>query len=127
MGRTSGLTLGGRRLEVTCEGGLMVSRYLILLFAAMTGWAQTPIAPLSFRQESPGPTPATQTNPQLTVEMRGDIQMARKMFREAVETYSAADQNSPIIANKIGIAYHQMLELELAKRNYERAAKLDPK
>ncbi len=53
--------------------------------------------------------------------------MARKMFREAVETYSAADQNSPIIANKIGIAYHQMLELELAKRNYERAAKLDPK
>jgi tetratricopeptide (TPR) repeat protein len=59
--------------------------------------------------------------------MRGDIQMARKMFRDAVESYSAADTRSPIIVNKIGIAYHQMLELELARKQYERALKLDPK
>ena len=53
--------------------------------------------------------------------------MARKMFREAVEIYSTAGSNSPVIANKIGIAYHQMMEMELARRNYERAVKLDPK
>ena len=58
--------------------------------------------------------------------MRGDILMARKMFREAVETYSSGDPDLGCIANKIGIAYHQMMELELARRNYERAIKLDP-
>ena len=31
------------------------------------------------------------------------------------------------MANKIGIAFHQMLQLQLAKKNYERAVKLDPK
>ena len=59
--------------------------------------------------------------------MRGDILMARKMYREAVEVYSTAGSDSAIIANKIGIAYHQMMELDLARRNYERAVKLDPK
>ena len=60
-------------------------------------------------------------------EMRGDILMARKMYREAVDAYIEAPQNSPVILNKIGIAYHQMLELDLAKKYYERAIKLDPK
>jgi tetratricopeptide (TPR) repeat protein len=59
--------------------------------------------------------------------MRGDILMARKMFREAVEIYSTGDTESAVIANKIGIAYHQMMELEFARRNYERATKLDPR
>ena len=53
--------------------------------------------------------------------------MARKMFREAVETYSTGETESAVIANKIGIAYHQMMELEFARRNYERATKLDPR
>ena len=57
-------------------------------------------------------------------EMRGDIYMARKMYREAAEAYAQASMNA-IIANKIGIAYHQMLELDAAKRQYERAIKLD--
>ena len=64
---------------------------------------------------------------QLTPEMRGDILMARKMYREAIEAYTTADPNSPVIANKIGIAYHQMMDLDLARKQYERAIKLDPK
>src|ERR1700734_2969581 len=34
--------------------------------------------------------------------------------------------DSAVIANKIGIAYHQMLDLENARKNYERAVKLRP-
>jgi len=47
--------------------------------------------------------------------------MARKMYREAIETYSEGPKDSPILANKIGIGYHQLLSLDLAKRNYDRA------
>src|SRR5579875_2383575 len=67
------------------------------------------------------------STPQLTPELRGDIYMARKMYREAIDMYRRGPENSPVIANKIGIAFHQMLLLDLAKKNYERAIKLDPK
>ena len=64
--------------------------------------------------------------PNLTPEMRGDILMARKMYREAVEVYGEGPANSPVLANKIGIGYHQMLSLDLARKNYERAIRLKP-
>lgn len=53
--------------------------------------------------------------------------MARKMYREAIDVYRAGPPNSAILANKIGIAFHQLLQFDLAKKNYERAVKLDPK
>jgi tetratricopeptide (TPR) repeat protein len=53
--------------------------------------------------------------------------MARKMYREAIDMYRECSPSSPVIANKIGIAFHQLLQLDLAKKNYERAIKLDPK
>src|SRR5437867_2122021 len=67
-----------------------------------------------------------QNNPQLTAEQRADILMARKMYREAVDVYKQAPLDSAIIWNKIGIAYHQMLHIDEAKRNYEKALKLNP-
>jgi tetratricopeptide (TPR) repeat protein len=70
--------------------------------------------------------PKAKPAPALTPEMRGDILMARKMFREAVDAYAEGDLDSPVIANKIGIAYHQMLLMDLAKRYYERAIRLKP-
>jgi len=63
----------------------------------------------------------------LSPETRGDIYMARKMYREAIDTYREGPKDSPVLANKIGIAYHQMMELDSARRQYERAMKLDPK
>jgi len=65
--------------------------------------------------------------PVLTAEQRGDIFMARKMYREAAEVYRDGASRSPILANKLGIAYHQMASLTQARRQYEQAAKLDPK
>ena len=53
--------------------------------------------------------------------------MARKMYREAAETYKEGAVDTAIIQNKIGIAYHQMMQVDIAKRYYERAIKLDPK
>jgi tetratricopeptide (TPR) repeat protein len=61
----------------------------------------------------------------LTPEKRADILMARKMYREAIETYKEEPQDSAIIWNKIGIAYHQMLQLNVAQKYYERSARLD--
>jgi tetratricopeptide (TPR) repeat protein len=62
----------------------------------------------------------------LDPERRADILMARKMYREAVEVYKEAPLDSAIIWNKIGIAYHQMLQLDLARKHYEKAIKMNP-
>ena len=77
-----------------------------------------------FRPDTPPPAaPARKLSP----EEMGDLYMARKMFREAVEAYREGPQNSAIIWDKIGIAYHQLGDLNAARKNYERAVKLDPK
>jgi tetratricopeptide (TPR) repeat protein len=107
----------------------MVSHSFGILFVAVVCWAQSQTSPLAYRQEN---IPAVPSNtgtarPPITPEMRGDIQMARKMYREAVESYSAADTRSAVILNKMGIAYHQMLELDLARRSYEKAVRADSK
>jgi tetratricopeptide (TPR) repeat protein len=65
--------------------------------------------------------------PKVTPETRGDIFMARKMYREAVEAYDEGPKNDAVLLNKTGIAYHQMLDLRDARRFYERAVKANPK
>jgi tetratricopeptide (TPR) repeat protein len=70
----------------------------------------------------PAPPPALNLPP----ERRGDILMARKMYREAIEGYKQAPQDSPVVLNKIGISYHQMTQLDLARKYYQRSIKLNP-
>jgi tetratricopeptide (TPR) repeat protein len=73
--------------------------------------------------------PTTATKPELPVltnEMRGDIYMARKMYREAIDMYQRAPADSAIVQNKIGISFHQMLQFGVARKYYERAIHLDP-
>jgi tetratricopeptide (TPR) repeat protein len=62
----------------------------------------------------------------LTPEMRGDIFMARKMYREAIDMYRQIEPPSPTVLNKIGIAFHEMLQFQLAKKYYELAIRRDP-
>lgn len=74
------------------------------------------------------PTPAERSD--LTPERRGDIYMARKMYREAVDAYREALDNQPRSAriyNKLGISFHHQLNFNEARRHYERASKLDEK
>jgi tetratricopeptide (TPR) repeat protein len=78
-----------------------------------------------FRAFSPNQNPSP--NPALTPELRGDIMMARKMYREAIEFYKPEAEKSAILANKTGIAYHQLQDLDNAEKYYKRAVKLNPK
>ncbi len=96
-----------------------------LLFVTAVAF-QTPTV-----QTANGLRPPTRTAPSdpskvLTPEMRGDIFVARKMYRDAIEMYREAPKDSAVIANKIGIAYHQLLELDTAAKWYQRSIKLNP-
>jgi tetratricopeptide (TPR) repeat protein len=116
----------------------MVPRSTVL--AAATLWllavplaAQTPPAD---PQTPPAPEPAA-----LTPEKRGDIYMARKMYREAIDVYQESlkgcqDQKKvalpdrpqcAVLWNKLGIAYHQLQQLDTARKHYERALKFNSK
>src|SRR3954471_19913835 len=66
-----------------------------------------------------------QEKPVLTLETRGDIYMARKMYREAIDTFREGAED-PVLFNKIGIAYHQMMQLDNARKSYEQALKAKP-
>lgn len=69
------------------------------------------------------PKPATP----VSYEMRGDIFMARKMYREAAEAYKQGPQDSAVVLNKTGIAYHQMLDLITAEKYYRLSVRANPK
>lgn len=66
---------------------------------------------------------ANAAKPALTAEMRGDIAMARKDYRQAVEIYKSIAPATHITYNKAGIAYHQLAEMDNAARYYARAVK----
>jgi len=106
-------------------------------FAALSSLsAQIPInspasAPIGFlnesKPESVAPVAMPSPKPVLSPEMRGDILMARKMYREAAEVYAEGSATSAVLANKTGIAYHQMLALDAARKHYSRSLKLNPR
>ena len=71
-------------------------------------------------------TPAqAEPRPEVTDEMRGDIFMARKMYREAADRYKTIKPQTATIHNKIGIAYQQLQQYSEAERSYKRASKAD--
>jgi len=71
--------------------------------------------------------PIPPANPALTPELRGDIMMARKMYREAIDFYKPEAEKNSVLANKTGIAYHQLQDLDNAEKYYRRAIKLNSK
>ena len=67
---------------------------------------------------------------EITAEKRGDIFVARKMYREAVDSYQQALREFPRDArlyNKLGISYHRQEMFGQARRSYEEASRLDAK
>ena len=61
---------------------------------------------------------------ELTPEKRGDIFVARKMYREAIDAFRLAKPMTPVVLNKIGIAYHQLNEIKVARQWYEKSIKM---
>lgn len=103
----------------------MVSRLLIgfawaVAFSACAWNASDQLQPPRAAQ----PPPDTSL---LSWETRGDIFMAHKRFSEAIDAYRKAPQNTAVIWNKTGIAYHQMTEINAARRCYEQAIKINPR
>jgi tetratricopeptide (TPR) repeat protein len=76
-------------------------------------------------QTPPTGNPAPSTSSPLTPEVRGDIMMARKMYRDALDYYKTGAETSAVLANKTGIAYHQLQDLVNARKYYEKAIKLN--
>jgi tetratricopeptide (TPR) repeat protein len=104
---------------------MMVSGLSFLFVTALA--LQNPPAQTANGFRAPAPNKTTSPDPSkvLTPEVRGDIFVARKMYREAIEIYQTGPKDSAVLANKLGIAYHQLLDLTDAKKNYERAIKLN--
>jgi tetratricopeptide (TPR) repeat protein len=98
---------------------------LAVSLIACAGLAQE--TKVAYESKPPAAAVPTTANPPLTPEHRGDILMARKMYREAIEFYLQAPQNSSVVWNKMGIAYHQMMQFDAAMKRYQRSHKLDPK
>lgn len=112
----------------------------LLLFLLSTGWGVLAENFVLSQQEPTRsqpelippevtPAPSAPVRRELTLEERGDLAMARKSFRDAVDYYQRAiRENSPHEAglwNKLGIAHQQALNYKEARKAYERAAKLD--
>ena len=74
-----------------------------------------------------------QANPaerQISGEELGDLYMARKQYREAVDQYRSLSEQNPrnaVYLNKLGIALHQQTALSAALKYYERAVKVNPR
>jgi tetratricopeptide (TPR) repeat protein len=118
----------------------MVSKSWLLaigLLAAQVVFAASPAAQVAQSTPPPSgflhasdtgltaPVPKN-TAPMLTPETRGDIFMAEKRFREAAEVYRENSKGSAVMLNKTGIAYHQMLQFNLAEKYYRLALRADP-
>jgi tetratricopeptide (TPR) repeat protein len=70
--------------------------------------------------------PVPEAPRRLTPEQRGDVLMARKLYRDAVDAYREAPPTA-ILLNKVGIAYHQLGDFAAARKQYEKAMKMDKK
>jgi tetratricopeptide (TPR) repeat protein len=69
------------------------------------------------------------TDPKV-LEQRADLYMVRKFYPEAIEVYERLVKLEPqnaVYQNKLGIAYHQMQNLNEAKRSYRNAIRLNPR
>ncbi len=104
---------------------MRTGRLVGFFFVSVAAFAQT--SPQAARADVKDSAPAVphQTAEPIAPEARGDIFMARKMYREAAETYLTIKPPTAVVFNKAGIAYHQMADLDTAKRYYERAVKLN--
>jgi len=63
----------------------------------------------------PSPRAVAEQNPAISDELRGDIMMARKMYLDAIDFYKTQANTNAVLANKTGIAYHQMGDLNSAR------------
>ncbi len=105
----------------------MIRRQRSVILAVLALFPAAGLLPAQSEQAAPEQVQSEKPKPEeLTPEKRADIYMARKMYREAIEQYKKLPQ-SAMILNKIGIAYHQLMDLRTAERYYKLAIKANSK
>src|ERR1022692_2727397 len=102
------------------------SMSLAACISAALGFAQTGTITPNSMVDGTRAAQVETPKPVLSAESRGDIFMARKMYREALETFGEGSPKDPVLHNKMGIANHQMMKLDAAKRCYEQSVRLKP-
>ena len=106
------------------QGFLMVLAVLVMFIPCLNA--------VDLPQAQPLPNNSFQANGssapafgQVSLEMRGDIYMARKSYEDAVDYYSRALRQTGVsnasIWNKMGIAFQEEANLRMARRAYQRA------
>lgn len=101
----------------------MVTTARVLQFAAVLLLASTGAA-----QEAPLLTVLPRAEQVRQLELRADLRMVQKRYLEAIDFYREAlllSPQNPELLNKTGIAYHQLMRLDDARKYYERATKAD--
>jgi tetratricopeptide (TPR) repeat protein len=63
----------------------------------------------------------------LAPETQGDLMMIHQRYLAAISAYQRGPHDSPVLWNKLGIAYQHMYALDFAKLQYEKALSLKPK
>jgi len=114
-----------RRFELLSSLTLTLLGFCLLTGAAEAQGSTAAMLPSGdSRFEQNGPSVSTL---QLSLEERADVYMARKMFREAIETYGKIEPMTAETLNKIGVAYQQQCDHMEAREYYELAIKADPR
>ena len=113
------------RLSLHLPGFAAAFLAAVCFCASLCGAPQAP--PASTSEDAQATAPPTAAA--LTLQQRGDLYMARKMFREAIDMYRTAMTGiqDHILHNKIGIAYQHMGNLNAAKKSYSQSLKLNSK
>ena len=87
-----------------------------------TALAET-LNPASSATDVAAPSETTST---LTPESEGDLLMVRRSYAAAIDAYQRDTQQSAVVTNKIGIAYHHMFALDQARKYYRLALAMKP-
>ena len=114
------------------KGAFMLFRPLAIAIAAglsaglVFGQTGNPMVDSSKTSASavPQADQSTDVKPQITPELRGDLFMVKKQYREAVEAFREGSLKDPVLWNKTGIAFHQMAQLDNALKSYQQAVRL---
>jgi tetratricopeptide (TPR) repeat protein len=100
---------------------------LVSMLSAQEPPKPGPVTPAA-ASASQSTTPSTALTPRELAEVRGAVQMARKMYSEAISTYvqlAAQEPHNAVLLNKIGVAYQQLGDSVRAGRYYKQATKAD--
>lgn len=127
----------------TLHSALIAAALATLPTGVATPQSQQPVTPPVTEQQAPSPAqdvtlttpqqfrrvdPPSPLSSQTELEQSGDILRAEKLYPDAVDYYEAALKKGERaqLHNKIGIADLQMLKINAAKKQFERATKVDP-